>query len=433
MGQERWDAVVVGAGLAGLVAALDLLRPGRRVLVLERRDVAGGLCGTVRLDGYEFVVACNDFGIGLERILARLGVDVGFRRSRTRFQLGDARWELPLGARGWAALAAHAGDLWRLLRAWPRGGAAEGGGYLGPLLASSVRDPQLADLLGSLGYPLGLPPHKLPLQALRAELSREHGYGYERPTAPVGGPAALVAALVERLHAAGGALRLGTECQRVEPDGEGHVVCTRDAAYPARVVLSSEGRWDHYPRALEPGLAIHTLHLAVRRDLAFPPGVHTLVHLPPGVAGWMAALDAGRRPAAFGFHLFRSHLPAQPDHYALNAFFYMPRGIDDPAEREVARARDYLLEHAERLLPGLGGKLLYERYVSPKRFRELHGLSSRVSRYVLPAGFRKPDPYDPARGVFCVGNSVGPPGEHAGAAVLSGLRAARLAAARLKP
>jgi oxygen-dependent protoporphyrinogen oxidase len=39
---ERWDAVVVGGGVAGLVAARELGLAGLRVLVLEGRDAAGG-------------------------------------------------------------------------------------------------------------------------------------------------------------------------------------------------------------------------------------------------------------------------------------------------------------------------------------------------------------------------------------------------------
>ena len=39
---EVWDVIVVGAGLAGLKAALELKKAGKRILLLEARDRVGG-------------------------------------------------------------------------------------------------------------------------------------------------------------------------------------------------------------------------------------------------------------------------------------------------------------------------------------------------------------------------------------------------------
>ncbi|MEV5600606.1 NAD(P)/FAD-dependent oxidoreductase [Streptomyces sp. NPDC052299] len=46
------DAVVVGAGLAGLACALDLCRSGRKVALLEASDSVGGRMRTDRRDGF---------------------------------------------------------------------------------------------------------------------------------------------------------------------------------------------------------------------------------------------------------------------------------------------------------------------------------------------------------------------------------------------
>src|SRR5439155_18053760 len=46
--------VAVGAGLAGLSAALHLAGAGRQVTVLERADVSGGRCGLIADSGYRF-------------------------------------------------------------------------------------------------------------------------------------------------------------------------------------------------------------------------------------------------------------------------------------------------------------------------------------------------------------------------------------------
>jgi len=50
------DAVVIGSGMGGLAAAGTLAKVGKRVLVLEQHDQAGGCCHTFQERGTEFDV-----------------------------------------------------------------------------------------------------------------------------------------------------------------------------------------------------------------------------------------------------------------------------------------------------------------------------------------------------------------------------------------
>ena len=85
---SRYDAVVVGAGIAGLVAATDLCHRGHRVLVLEHNHQAGGLMGGMRRRGFYFDVGCQSFeNMGIVfPLLEQYGLSdlARFRRARYR-------------------------------------------------------------------------------------------------------------------------------------------------------------------------------------------------------------------------------------------------------------------------------------------------------------------------------------------------------------
>jgi phytoene dehydrogenase-like protein len=82
---ETRDAIVVGAGHNGLVAATMLARAGRRVLVLERGGHPGGAAVSsslfagvdARISRYAYLVSLFPHGL-----LSELGVDVELRRRR---------------------------------------------------------------------------------------------------------------------------------------------------------------------------------------------------------------------------------------------------------------------------------------------------------------------------------------------------------------
>ncbi|CAL8968037.1 Protoporphyrinogen oxidase [Cellulomonas sp. T2.31MG-18] len=70
---ERWDAVVVGAGLGGLVAARDLARAGLRLLVLDGRDAPGGAVRSHDVAGLRLDAGAESFATRGGAVAALVG------------------------------------------------------------------------------------------------------------------------------------------------------------------------------------------------------------------------------------------------------------------------------------------------------------------------------------------------------------------------
>jgi phytoene dehydrogenase-like protein len=406
---------VIGSGIAGLVAAIRTQLSGMRTLVLEKQPRAGGLCGTFWVEDYEFAYGCNDFGAGFERELAALGVKIAFHRSKAEFNFGNRRLRLPLNPSTIGQLALRPLGLFRLFR------RAKQVTTLGELIDQQSDDPLLTDLACLPAFALMRSPDDVSLKSLAREFSKELDYGYDSSRTPVGGPSALIRQMVARLTELGGILRLASEALEVRKVAGRFVVRTLSEELNCRQVITSEGRWNAYPDSAKPGLQVAVVLLAFDpKKFALPRKLHTLDWFKPGLGQMLRDLDQGVPIAHPSFHAFCSDIPPCNGCRTLTAFVPLARG-----ERKLSAERQgSLLEHVCARLndsyPGFEHALVKRYVFTPEQILKRTGAILAPSPLIPPIDFEKPANFDERTGLYHIGTSVGPAGEHAGAAALSG-------------
>jgi all-trans-retinol 13,14-reductase len=91
MSGKRYDAVVVGAGLAGLTAAAYLSRSGLSTLVVERTGGCGGLVNSIEREGYVFDTGARSIeNAGVIRpMLKDLGIELELLESPVSIGIED--------------------------------------------------------------------------------------------------------------------------------------------------------------------------------------------------------------------------------------------------------------------------------------------------------------------------------------------------------
>lgn len=401
MSSESVDVVVVGAGLSGLTAALDLTEAGASVLVLEREDVPGGRVRTEELAGCPIELGAHFLShryatvmrlvraAGLERRIRELSasyVTAVWRGGRPHhMDYGD-----PLSVAGYSALSLA--DRARLAAfALPLARTAPSARFFDLTTTASVDSLRPAALVGddALRY-LFTPASQafcgyLPEEISLPFLTLGARFPLKRPLTIDGGLGQLGAELARRLP-----VRCAVHVDRVER-GDGVVVSAREAGGELTVRARAA------VIATTPRAALELWPDAPARERGFLEGADYTQYF----LVYMRTRERAVPRAPGGRDLYMHVVPRDEGDGALSHVFYggssgAPDGglVLAAAHHRAAASedRDDVLEErlrteAERVHPGLADQVTATRTVRwrekvplfrPGRARELAGFRAAL-------------------------------------------------------
>src|SRR5208337_1574925 len=95
---EKWDTLVVGAGIGGLTAAAKLVQSGQKVLVVDKNPHPGGTTAFYYRKGFAFPMGPLGFSSPalVQKILKDLEVETQLRLRRVHYRFRAFDLDIPL-------------------------------------------------------------------------------------------------------------------------------------------------------------------------------------------------------------------------------------------------------------------------------------------------------------------------------------------------
>lgn len=482
-----YDAIVVGGGIAGLISGAFLAQAGKKVLLVEQEDRAGGFARDFQQGPYTInpslhvIMGCSPSGQSgkglIDAALRQLGVrnlcEFGIAEPFYRAQFPDLQMDIPSTrdafldvhqeqfpeeAKGleelvnlcsqvyqefirfpilprfqdWAMMPMRFPKLFRYANA-----------TLGSVMKRYLSSPQLMAVYATIWSYLGLPPSRVSFLMWAVMMAR---YLEEGPFFCLGGFQNLVNAITSSLTDHGGELIFGTRVTKIHAASSGvrGVSLANGQEINAPVVISNINAMTTFQNLLEPGqlpsgylqkisrlersVSVLGLYLATNLDV-HALGVPKVTIITP----WDVEniFEDALRGNVSGLAV---HIPTVCDpslapageHLVILQAIIPPQGFDLSLKDQFA---EKLLDGAERVLPDLRNHITFadgSATDNPLQFR-LHRLGPMYGWAASPqqSGPRRLSPRTPIAGLFLTGHWT-QPGHGIWTVVLSGINTARL-------
>ncbi|MFA6142329.1 MAG: NAD(P)/FAD-dependent oxidoreductase [Candidatus Omnitrophota bacterium] len=227
---NKYDVIVVGAGIGGLVCGAYLAKSGLKILIIEQNDKAGGCCVSFKRKGFRFdagahiLGSCNTHGV-LFNILKKLGVEQKFARIDPveRFFFGDDEYIVPAELDEYIAYLQRVfphekanidpffAELVRISRNIKTSYAKYADLTYEDFLNKYFKDAKLKSVLSAQSGYLGITPKRCSAVAMCAMMA---SYLKDGAYYPIGGGSSLSDKLADRVKFFGGSLKFNTKAMK---------------------------------------------------------------------------------------------------------------------------------------------------------------------------------------------------------------------------
>lgn len=439
MGQNEFDVIVVGGGLAGLGAGALLAQSGVRVLLLERRPIPGGRALVVKQQGFTLNYGLHYIVGGKSsphyRILELIGkLDAAplapvIPRKLHRMRAGKLHitptapldmlttglltpaGKIGLAKAALAIMTANIESLWNV--------------PIGKWLDDVTHEQSLRNFFLDLCGPLTFEPVPEDISAAHFILAVRPFLMPKAPIAyyPVGGWIGMFEAFKARIEEAGGEVRFKVQAERLAiEDGQIIGVWAGGELLRCKAVIAAVPPVKLAELLKETPIA----ELSAERLKNIRPTMGVAVDL--GVMGLhndkVATIELPELNATLGIHnLFEPSLVPEGGHLFQFLRFMTPEQMEDSAN--VERSESMIVELLETIWPGFREKIVLRRTL----IRPM--LTAASHRYDQPRPSLLPLEISSPRGLFLAGDATASPGELSNAAGESAILCAKLVEAYL--
>ena len=441
---DKYDVIIIGAGISGLICGTMLAKNGKRVLIMERNDKAGGCVTSRRKRGFNFdygahlIGSCNDRGIFgyYLRSLGIKNVKVARLDPTDRFVFPDMEVEVPQGLDEYrdllqslfpdeaAGLRLFFKEVERIARRHSSAAAlkAYDGVTYEDILRRFFKSERIMSVLSAQVRYVGRGPRYVAATAMCLMII---SYIRDGTYYPIGGTQYFIDTVADAFRSYGGELLLRTEAVKIETHGgradtvhsrggerfrsDNVVIACDMTKVNASSAKDDAAYWDWSRRIgyLRAGGSCVMVYLGVGGDLDVR-----------GRAGWYHSsykLNSGPKESWYMFvpTLIDPSLAPEGKHVIELAMpFPYEVGAITNWSRCKAELRDELVARADSVIPGLRNAIEYEESATPKtieRFTNnkngsMYGWEMSADQVV---GGR-PGSRTPIDGLYCAGHWTNP-------------------------